>query len=270
MLQSRCRAAALASFEAFNERNHILGGSQCSMELLSADATEKILTFEETLQLTDDHLYALWKKIDAGIPKLSKALGTHNRLVQKTRNIQKYQKDELEKLQVKLRGIFSTMVMPQGITEKLNRAVQNCLLEKKLIPALIALPSYRDQLQRDQAAFSESNGTLKKLAPLLEGNRELLISSKDMCIDMNSIPSFMRDSLFQSELRTVERTPNKTLSLVGYPHEIIRDQKKQQKRKLSLSNNLSDTSKKGKTEKKGYYMPTGLIPLLGNKELTKA
>ena len=101
LLQSRCRAAALASFEAFNERNHILGGSQCSMELLSADATEKILTFEETLQLTDDHLYALWKKIDAGIPKLSKALGTHNRLVQKTRNIQKYQKDELEKLQVK-------------------------------------------------------------------------------------------------------------------------------------------------------------------------
>ena len=151
--------------------------------------------------------------------------------------------------------MFSTGVMPQGITKKLKQAVQNCPLEKKVIPALIVLPSYRDQSQRDHA-FSDSNGMLKKLGPLFAGNRELLTSSKDICIDLHSIPSSRCNSLFQSKLQTEERTPNKSLSIVGYPNEIIREQKNQLKRKLSLPNHLTDRSKKGKTEKKGYYMPT--------------
>lgn len=130
------------------------------------------------------------------------------------RNIQKYQKDQLEKLRVKLRGMFSAGVMPQGITKKLKQAVQNCPLEKKVIPALIVLPSYRDQSQRDHA-FSDSNGMLKKLGPLFAGNRELLTSSKDICIDLHSIPSSRCNSLFQSKLQTEERTPNKSLSIVA-------------------------------------------------------
>ena len=63
MLHSRCRAAAIASFKAFNDRHNQVEESKYSMELLSADATEKILTFEETLEFTDGQLTALWKKI---------------------------------------------------------------------------------------------------------------------------------------------------------------------------------------------------------------
>ena len=46
--------------------------------------------------------------------------------------------------------------------------------------------------------------------------------------------------------------------------------KESQKRNFSVKDHLSQKSKKVKTERKGYYMPTGLIPNLGNEEIAKA
>ena len=66
MLQSRCRAAALASFEAFNSRNNRKTEPEKDVDLLIADASEKILTFEKTLELTENHLSKLERKVKAG------------------------------------------------------------------------------------------------------------------------------------------------------------------------------------------------------------
>ena len=63
MLQYRCRAAALASFEAFTSRNNRKMEPEKELDLQIADASEKILTFEKTLELTENHLSNLERKV---------------------------------------------------------------------------------------------------------------------------------------------------------------------------------------------------------------
>ena len=101
MLQSRCRAAALASFEAFTSWNNRKMEPEKDLDLRIADASEKILTFEKTLELTENHLSNLERKVQAGIQMLTKTLGKYNDQAQQTKNIQKYQTDQLDQLQVK-------------------------------------------------------------------------------------------------------------------------------------------------------------------------
>ena len=111
---------------------------------------------------------------------------------------------------------------------------------------------------------------MKELSALLVGNGELLTRSKDIFIDYSSIPVTKRYLLLENELQRAQKTNNCNLKApVDYMPKINIEENKKLKRTISLKS-LSDTSKRVKIDKKGYYMPAGLIPLLSNNELTKA
>ena len=150
ILESRCQAAALRSFKAFSERNQLKKKTKKSMDLLISDATEHILTFENTLIYADDHLKSLWQKGATELELLKKSLATHNDVAMEMINIQNYKKEEFEKLKAKMKGIFSKELMPEIISRKLSNATQKFLLQKNLLAQLIVLPLCRNQLQRDK------------------------------------------------------------------------------------------------------------------------
>ena len=257
MLQSRCRAAALASFEAFTERNNKKAEPEKNMDLLKADAYEKILTFEKTVELTENHLSNFERKVQSGIQLLTKTLGRHNDLAQQRKKIQKYQKDQLVKLQKSLRETFIIGIIPEFIANKVT-AVKNCLKHDNKTSGLIVLPVYCDHLQKDSA--SSETTSMKELRALLAGNSELLTRSKDMFIDYSSIPSTKLYLLLKKELQRHQKTDIYNLkSTVDYLPKSNIEEKKKLKRKISLKSIISDTSKRVQIDKRGYYMPAGLI-----------
>ena len=107
---------------------------------------------------------------------------------------------------------------------------------------------------------------MKELSALLVGNGELLTRSKDIFIDYSSIPVKKRYWLLKNELQRAQKTNNCNLkATVDYMPKINIEENKKLKRTISLKS-LSDTSKRVKIDKKGYYMPSGLIPLAASEQ----
>ena len=115
------------------------------------------------------------------------------------------------------------------------------------------------------------NETSQELSELLANNGKLLLTSKDIRVDFSSIPSEMHNHLEKRGSLTGNKMAGKNqVSTETHRSKMSEHLNQNQKRKKFQEENVTSKSKKGKIEKKGYYMPTGLIPTLSDRELSKA
>ena len=92
------------------------------LDLQIADASEKILTFEKTLELTENHLSNLERKVQVGIQMLTKSLGKYNDLAQLIKNIQKYQTDPTRSAPRKFERNFYRRDYPPSYSKQSERS----------------------------------------------------------------------------------------------------------------------------------------------------
>ena len=92
-----------------------------------------------------------------------------------------------------------------------------------------------------------------------------------MKVDFSSLPSEMHNHLVKhGSPKGNEIAGKNQVRTEIYRSKMSEQPDKKQKRKNSFEGAVTLKSKKVNIEKKGYYMPTGLIPILSDRELSKA
>lgn len=283
----RCRETALARLMAY--KNASVGNSQVksTIELLTAQANEKFVTFGQTLELTDEQLIPEFAKRSTYVKKIISIMTEYTSLIDTIWGLQQYRNIQFDILKTYVASLFATYEIPMVIRQTLNKLSSQCEVGPFADPGFIIIPVYR-KLKKQHAIVKPECSTY--FSALHANNRRVLGLSTDIELDLSSVPQenilLFRPKTENNKnissvlsLKRMEKTVEKNISSVL---SLKRVETAVKKLDIDLTNNkkrgsssvfqlpVSDKKPRNDKSKTGFYMPTGLIPLMSSVEISKA